>query len=114
VIQILGRDGTQTINQVADRIAMDRGGTSRAIARLEKRGLIRRLAHGGDRRRSPVELNDAGLALHAQVAAFANAREARLTQSLSATEREVLSALLARLEVEAVEMLTSDWRPEPL
>jgi DNA-binding MarR family transcriptional regulator len=112
VVQILGRDGASTINEVADRIAMDRGGTSRAISRLEGRGLVLRLPQR-DRRRSCVDLTPEGMALHSQVARFANAREARLLRSLAPEERTHLAALLARLEAEARLMADENWQPDP-
>lgn len=111
-IQILGRDGPSTINQIADRIAMDRGGTSRAIARLEKRGLVQRLADQQDRRKSTIRLTKTGDHLQTQIADFANAREARLTQSLSSQDKQVLIGLLSGLTLEIDEMLKTGWRPE--
>lgn len=111
VLQILGRDGASTINAVADRIAMDRGGTSRAITRLEGRGLIHRLTQS-DRRRSCVALTDEGHRLHDRVAHFANARERQLLQGLSEAERAQLSALLDRLEGNLGVMIESGWPDE--
>lgn len=110
-IQILGRVGASTINEIADSIAMDRGGTSRAITRMEKRGLVRRVPDGQDRRRSPVALTETGFDLHRKVVRFALAREERLTRTLSADERATLAALLNRLDTEAKAMLASEWRP---
>lgn len=112
-VQILGRDGASTINEVADRIAMDRGGTSRAISRLEARGLVRRLSDKADRRRSRVDLTETGLDLHQKVAAFAIAREARLTRALSDDQKANLAALLSTLISEADAMLAEHWQPEP-
>ena len=111
VVQILGRDGASTINQVADRIAMDRGGTSRAIARLENRGLVRREAGKKDRRKSVVTLSLPGESLHRKVAAFANAREDRLTRGISTAEKADLTRLLGKLEQEVDAMLETGWRP---
>jgi DNA-binding MarR family transcriptional regulator len=111
-VQILGRDGASTINQIADRIAMDRGGTSRAVSRLEQRGLLRRLPDTTDRRRSRVELTGDGQALHARIAAFANAREDRLTRALTADQKSVLADLLLTLMAEADAMLAEGWRPD--
>lgn len=108
VVQILGRDGEATINAVADRIAMDRGGTSRAISRLETRGLVQRLPQR-DRRRSCVALTPEGVALHEKVARFANLREERLLRSLDPDQRAVLAALLAQLDEEARAMLDEGW-----
>ena len=111
-LQILGRDGASTINQIADRIAMDRGGTSRAVARLEGRGLVRRVADSRDRRKSPVALTEEGAALQARIAEFANAREARLTRGLDAGQKAQLKSLLASLMTEIDRMLDERWTPE--
>lgn len=105
VIQILGRDGPSTINQVADRIAMDRGGTSRAIARLEARGIIARRADPRDRRRSTVLLTPEANDVHGKVAAFANWRESQLTATLSDDEKTTLTALLLKLNTGIDSML---------
>ena len=110
-VQILGRDGASTINQIADRISMDRGGTSRAVKRMEARGLVSRLADPRDKRKWRVELTGPGRDLHARIAAFANAREARLTRSLSPDDRRVLLSLLARLTAEVDTMLETHWQP---
>jgi len=109
-VQILGRDGPSTINEVADRIAMDRGGTSRALSRLESRGLIQRKLDPNDRRSHKVALTDKGQTLHRKVAAFANQREARLLAGLSAAERQSLTDLLLRVDAAAQEMLAQGGR----
>lgn len=113
VIQILGRDGASTVNHVADRIAMDRGGTSRAIARLEARGLVLRRMSAEDRRKSIVSLTDAGIGLCDDVSNFANARAERLTRCLTEPEAATLTDMLQRLDAEISEMLESSWRPGP-
>ena len=105
VIQILGRDGPSSINQVADRIAMDRGGTSRAIARLEKRHLIARQGDPKDRRRSTVQLTNEGEDMQATIAAFANQRERQLTETLVEAEKAELVGLLKKLEAQVDLML---------
>lgn len=112
-IQILGLDGVSTINNVADRIAMDRGGTSRAIARLEKRGLVQRHGSTQDRRTSSVELTLIGTGLHEKVASFANARAERLTRELSVDEINALTGILKKLDLEISEMVLTHWRPGP-
>lgn len=105
VLQILGRDGPRGVNAVADRIAMDRGGASKAVSRLERRGLVERGADPADRRRAVVALSASGAALHDQVAAFANWRETALTEGLTAGERETLLSLLSRLDARIRDML---------
>jgi DNA-binding MarR family transcriptional regulator len=113
VVQILGRDGPSSINQVADRISMDRGGTSRAISRLEKRDIICRKGDQKDRRRSTVSLTNAGQSLHKPIAEFANRREAALKSCLTLKEAELLDAVLVKLGIQIDVMLgNSDGRVE--
>ncbi|MEM7268939.1 MAG: MarR family transcriptional regulator [Pseudomonadota bacterium] len=107
-IQILGRDGPSNINQVADRISMDRGGTSRAISRLEKRGFIDRAEVPSDRRRSTVYLTKQGLDLHQPIADFANQREALLKSCLTADEAQQLDTVLRKLDQQIENMLGKD------
>ena len=111
-IQILGRDGASTINHVADRISMDRGGTSRAIARLDKRGIVQRSTTADDRRKSVIDLTDKGWTLHSRIADFANAREQRMMCKLSGRERRDLAYLLKKVTTEIDTMLADKWRPE--
>ncbi len=105
VIQILGRDGSCSINQVADRISMDRGGTSRAISRLEKQGFVERKDEPSDRRRSTVSLSKSGRGLHRPIAEFANRRETMLTSCLTANEAKQLNVLLLKLGEQIDNML---------
>lgn len=112
VLQILGEAEGRTVNEVADRIAMDRGGTSRSLARLEDRGLVARRGDAADRRRALVTLTPEGRALQDRVAAFATAREARLLEGFTPKEVEALRTMLQRLSGTAEEMLAAGWRPE--
>lgn len=113
LVQIIGAFGPLTINEAAQRIAMDFGGTSRAIAQLESKGLIRRMAQGEDRRVSRVELTETGRVAHNDFARFAHAREERLLSGLSAAEREELLRLLARVDESISEMLEEPEGPAP-
>lgn len=105
IVQLLGSYGPSTINETAQRIAMDFGGTSRAIAALEERGLVKRLSDAGDRRVSRVELTDEGRKAHNVAASFAHEREERLLSRLKPAEREELSRLLALIDESVSEML---------
>lgn len=105
VILILGADGKSTINEVADRVAMDRGGTSRSIGRLEKRGLIKRSHDPGDRRRSLVDLTAKGETLHDRLARAAQDREAEMLGEMTESEGEILVDSLTKLIRQMDEML---------
>ncbi len=111
IIQVLGGDGRSTIFGIADRIAMDRGGTSRSVARLEKRGLVTRRDDPSDRRRSYVELTDDGWAVHDEIARFALAREERLLRNFSPGDNARLRKILNALVAEADEMIAEGWAP---
>ncbi|MEL0123263.1 MAG: MarR family transcriptional regulator [Paracoccaceae bacterium] len=107
-VQILGRDGPSTVIAVADRIAMDRGGTSRAVARLEKRGLVYRKPDLNDRRKSIVGLTEEGEHIHQNVVLFANERETQLLKDLSENERNELIKNLQTLTISIDQMLNGE------
>lgn len=107
IILILGAQGKSTINEVADRVAMDRGGTSRAISRLEDRGLVNRFQDANDRRRSLVALSTTGIKLHDKLSKFAHEREKDILRNLSSKEHadlgKTLGSLIARIDTMLVE-----------
>lgn len=111
IILVLSGESPLEISQIADRVAMDRGGCSRSIAALEERGLIERVQHGADRRRSPVQLTAAGRKLGAKLTAFARACSQELLSALAPDEREAMVEGLNRLRVKAIEMHAQAWRP---
>lgn len=111
ILQLLGADGRSTIFAIADRIAMDRGGTSRSVARLERRGLVTRTDDPADRRRSRVELTEEGRAVHDEIARFALAREARLLRNFAPADSARLRRDLNALVAEADAMIAEGWSP---
>ncbi|MEK9677707.1 MAG: MarR family winged helix-turn-helix transcriptional regulator [Rhodospirillaceae bacterium] len=111
IIQILGSEGRSTVFAVADFIAMDRGGTSRSISRLEDRGYVQRKDDPADRRRSFVELTPEGWELHEKIVHFALAREERLLKNVSPEDAARLRDLLNTLIAEADQMVADGWTP---
>ena len=111
IIQVLGARGRTTIFDIADCIAMDRGGTSRAVARMEKNNYLLREADATDRRRSFVKLAPKGMAVHDEIVHFSLAREERLLQQLSAEDRARMRELLIMLTNEARVMVEEEWMP---
>lgn len=111
IVQVLGADGRSTIFEIADRIAMDRGGTSRSVANLEADGLLIRMDDPSDRRRSLVSLTEKGRELHEKIVRFANAREERLLSKFEGKDRAQLRKFLTTLINEADEMITEEWKP---
>jgi len=70
---------------------------SRAVARLLERGLLQRDTHGDDRRRSVLELSEAGYRIYDEVVPVARAYERRLLAPLNDAERAMLDDLLNKL-----------------
>jgi DNA-binding MarR family transcriptional regulator len=80
---------------------MDKVAVSRAVARLEKRGLVERTADRADRRRVPLKLSARGRAVHARIVPLALEYEAKLYGVLTAEERRQFDALSDRLFIHA-------------
>ena len=97
VIAVLGRFPGLSAVGVAERSAMDKVAVSRAVARLLERGLLHRDVHDDDRRRSVLELSEAGRNVHAEVAPLALAYERELLAPLDEAERVQFTRMLERL-----------------
>lgn len=97
ILAVLGRFPGMSAVGVAERSAMDKVAVSRAVARLLERGLLHRETHGDDRRRSVLELSDAGRTVYAEVAPLALSYERELLAPLSEEERAQFSRMLERL-----------------
>ncbi|MES2670618.1 MAG: MarR family transcriptional regulator [Pseudomonadota bacterium] len=97
VIAVLGRHTGLSANGLAERTAMDKVAVSRALARLLERGLVQRDTHGDDRRRSVLELSEAGYRIYDEVVPLALARERMLLAHFSDDDKRQLDALLAKL-----------------
>lgn len=97
VIAVLGRHAGLSAGDVAERTAMDKVAVSRALARLLERGLVQRDTHGADRRRSVLELSEAGYRIYDEVVPLALARERTLFTYFNDDDRQQLDALLSKL-----------------
>jgi DNA-binding MarR family transcriptional regulator len=77
---------------------LDKITVSRAAAALIARGLVHQSKNPGDGRSHFLSLTSDGLALYSEIAPTALALEADLLASFSPSERQVLDALLRRIE----------------
>ena len=98
VMAVLARFEGLSAREVAERTAMDKVAVSRALARLVAAGRVNRHTHGGDKRRSVLNLTDAGWAVHDEVAPMARAREREVLARLDAEERIWLERILDKLQ----------------
>lgn len=98
VIAVLGRHPGLSANAVAERTAMDKVAVSRAVARLLERDLVQRDTHGDDRRRSVLELSEAGYRIYDEVVPLALACERDLLADFDEADRARLDDALDKLE----------------
>ena len=102
LLGLLAVRGAQAPSEIADQCHLDRTRVSRAITRLAAKGLIRRQALDGDRRRASVALTPAGQALYRQLFDEVAAINRRLVETLSNEELATLDTLLTALTEQAV------------
>ncbi len=108
VIAVLGRHVGLSASGVAERTAMDKVAVSRALARLLERGLVQRDTHGTDRRRSVLELSEAGYRIYDEVVPLALARERALLAHFEEEDRQQLDALLSKLSKGLQDLMRHD------
>jgi DNA-binding MarR family transcriptional regulator len=97
VMTILARFPEISAREVVDRSAMDKVAVSRAVARLVNAGRVDRGIHDGDKRRSVLQLSEAGWAIHDEVAPLARAHERELLARLNEGEQAQLNSILDKL-----------------
>jgi DNA-binding MarR family transcriptional regulator len=104
VLANLGRCGPLNAGELADRSSMDKPKVSRALQRLEARGLVQRTVVSPDRRQVRLALTRRGRLQFRQIAALALEWEAKLLGNLSSGERATFNRVLTRLmqQVEAL------------
>jgi DNA-binding MarR family transcriptional regulator/GNAT superfamily N-acetyltransferase len=91
----LGRGGALEVVELRARMAIDAGHLSRLLARLERRGLLRRSVSPADARRRIAELTPAGMRDFELLDARSRDETARRLATLAATDRARLVGALA-------------------
>lgn len=104
IMAVLGRFPGITAGMVARRTAMDKVAVSRALARLQSAGYLRRKGDKSDRRRSLLQLSAAGNRLYQRIAPLAMDFENQLLDSLTERDRRHLDRLLTQLMERAREL----------
>lgn len=86
-----------TVQEFADRMGLEKTWASRLVARLEKRGLIRRVDHPDDGRSWIIELTAKGRAAGAKLDATLNEHAVSLLGCVPAAERANVERALVHL-----------------
>jgi DNA-binding MarR family transcriptional regulator len=94
---VLGHEAPITAATASQIMGTDKGAVSRALAGLDRGGLVRVTSNPTDGRERTIELSPAGWRLHARISAVAKRRQSRLLSIYSAEESALLKQLLARL-----------------
>ena len=97
ILTELGRAPAMTLAQLARRLRLDKGWTSRAIDQLVGAGLVTKAEGEGDRRTIALSLTRAGRAEHDRIERLLNEQVARVIGRVSAAERGAVTRALALL-----------------
>jgi DNA-binding MarR family transcriptional regulator len=86
-----------SIGQLAQVAVMKQPTVTRLLDRMEARGQVRRLGHGGDRRVTLVRITPAGGRTVARLIALAREHEERVLEPFGLTRAEALKTTLRRM-----------------
>lgn len=101
----LGQGEGMASSALAERAALDRAQTSRAVSALVQKGLVVRTPRPGNRREVLLHLTERGRALYAALLPRVAAINQELLSVLSETEVATLDALVQRLRAQAERMV---------
>lgn len=97
VLVALDDFGTQSQQELAASLRIDKSHLVKHIDQLEARGLVRRAADAADRRRHRVTLTDAGRTLVRELHRVGRESQRGFLDALTAAERRTLVQLLTRV-----------------
>jgi DNA-binding MarR family transcriptional regulator len=107
VLAIAPRITAQRASQI---MGLDKAAVSRALATLERRGLVRVVPDPSDSRQRIIELSETGAELHGRIVIIAKEREHRLLAPFTKEEVRILASLLRRMHANAVNVNAFDLR----
>jgi DNA-binding MarR family transcriptional regulator len=105
VAAALFENGAMRTTDVITHTTLDKMQVSRAVARLERDGLINRTEDSADRRGRVLELRPAGAALVRRIIPLVEARVAFLLDALSPEERTSLEAVFGKVGERAQQLI---------
>lgn len=98
IVYEVGHAPGGTAGELGRTLGMDRGQLSRMLAGLERRGLLRRSPHPGDRRARCLGLTPAGRELLHELERRSREQVAGLLAGLDPVQRQRLDAAMADIE----------------
>jgi DNA-binding MarR family transcriptional regulator len=104
----LGQGAGMASSALAERAALDRAQTSRAVSSLVRKGLVARAPRPGDRREVLLQLTPQGRALYDRLLPRVAAINRELLSVLSTAEVATLDGLVQRLRAQAERMALAD------
>ncbi len=93
----LGRGKSMTASDICVRAHLEKSKVSRAVSALEEAGFLKRTPSDADRRAELLSLTEAGLRVHADLAARADRFQADLTTRLGPENMRLLAGLLREM-----------------
>lgn len=97
ILSVLSRRPGVSQKEICEELLLDRSTVGDVCVRMEKNGLLSRVADENDRRRNVLELTPAGAAEYARLVPLVVEVQKKLTSKLTATEVQQLRALLVKL-----------------
>ncbi len=113
VLGVLRAAGTLTINEIADRTAMEQPTVSRTVTRLVRDGLLSRRASRQDSRFVEVSLTEAGRRAFEAIYPLAAQHQATALRGFSEAELETLRSFLRRIQHNITEENERQAAPGP-
>lgn len=107
IVANLGRFGPQNAGDLAEHSSLDKPKVTRALQKLEARGLVQRAVEAKDRRQVRLSLTRRGRLVLGQIASLALEWERELTAPLSAGDRAALERIVTTLGARAEELRAS-------
>ena len=94
---VLGIEPVMTARRASQIMGLDKAAVSRAIAGLERRGLLQAAADPADNRQRLIGLSPAGANLYRKMIVVSRERQHRLLAPLTIEDQRILTSLLRRL-----------------
>ncbi len=110
VLANLGRFGPLKAGELAERSSLDKPKVTRALQRLEARGLLQRTVFSADRRQVRLALTRRGRLQFRQIAALALDWETNLLAALPPAERAIFDRVLTKIMSRVADMSAATAR----